>query len=85
MTFIQIHDKIKIKNENHKTHSERGGFTMSKKEITEAAAEARRQYQKNWYAKNRDKVKEYHKRYWERKAASNAADTAATKAVKQFD
>lgn len=54
---------------------------MSKKEITEAAAEARRQYQKNWYAKNRDKVKEYHKRYWERKAA----DTAAAKAVKQFD
>lgn len=58
---------------------------MSKKEITEAAAEARRQYQKNWYAKNRDKVKTYQQRYWERKAASNAADTTAAKAVKQCD
>ena len=58
---------------------------MSKKEITAAAAEARRQYQKAWYAKNKDKVKEYQQRYWERKAASNAADTAAAKAVKQCD
>lgn len=58
---------------------------MSKKEITEAAAEARRQYQKKWYAKNRDKVKAYHQRYWERKAASIAADTTRSKAVKQCD
>lgn len=58
---------------------------MSKKEITEAAAEARRQYQKAWYAKNKDKVKGYQQRYWERKAASNAADTSEAKAVKQCD
>ena len=58
---------------------------MSKKEISEAAAEARRQYQKAWYAKNRDKVKGYQQRYWERKAASNAADTSEAKAVKQCD
>lgn len=58
---------------------------MSKKEITKAAAEARRQYQKAWYAKNKDKVKEYQQRYWERKAASNAADTSEAKAVKQCD
>lgn len=88
MTFVQINDTIKIRNENHilpTKKSERGVFTMSKKEITEAAAEARRKYQKAWYAKNRDKVKAYHQKYWERKAASIAADTSEAKAVKQCD
>ena len=58
---------------------------MSQKATTAAAIEARRKYQKDWYAKNRDKFKVYQQRYWERKAASNAADTSGAKAVKQCD
>ena len=38
------------------------------------ALEARRAYQKEWRAANRDKVRERNRRYWERRAARLAAD-----------
>lgn len=48
--------------------------------MTEEAKEARRQYRKMWYERNRDKAKEYTVRYWEKKAAqemkSNEARTS---------
>lgn len=36
--------------------------------MTDAAKEARRAYKRAWNAQNRDKVKEYQQRYWNKKA-----------------
>lgn len=36
--------------------------------MTDAAKEARRQYQRQWNKKNPDKVRAAQARYWERKA-----------------
>ena len=38
-------------------------------EMSEAAREARKAYQREWNRKNKDKVKANQARYWERKAA----------------
>ena len=48
---------------------------MTKKE-SKAAIEARKAYRREWAAKNRDKQKEYTRRYWEKKAAQAAAAEA---------
>lgn len=51
---------------------------MKKKVVDEVAIiEARKEYYKNWRAKNSDKVKQYNRRYWERKAAARAASIQA--------
>lgn len=36
--------------------------------MTDEALEARRAYKRKWSRDNRDKVAEYQRRYWERKA-----------------
>ena len=41
--------------------------------MVEAAKQIRRDYQNQWRRKNRDKVKTYNQRYWEKKAAALAA------------
>ena len=41
-------------------------------EMTEAAREARNAYNRAYYARNREKVKEAKARYWARKAAEQA-------------
>ena len=41
-----------------------------------AAIEARRQYQKEWRAANRDKVREHNRKFWEKRAAQIAASRA---------
>jgi hypothetical protein len=46
---------------------------MNKKSIAEQAAEKRREYKKAWNAKNRDKCREYTRRYWERKVLNEEA------------
>ncbi|MBP3855093.1 MAG: hypothetical protein IK990_05705 [Ruminiclostridium sp.] len=38
-----------------------------------AVIEARRQYQKEWRAANKDKVREHNRRFWEKRAAQSAA------------
>ena len=38
-------------------------------ELSKAAVAKRREYKKEWNAKNRDKCKEYTQRYWEKKAS----------------
>ena len=38
---------------------------MQTKKLSEAAAEKRREYKRAWNAKNRDKVREHTRRYWE--------------------
>lgn len=40
--------------------------------MTEQAKEARRKYKREWAAKNRDKVKAYTERYWQKKAEQAA-------------
>jgi hypothetical protein len=40
--------------------------------MTEAAAQARREYLRQWKRANPDKVKAHQARYWERKAAEAA-------------
>lgn len=42
------------------------------KNLSEAAKEARRKYKREWNRKNKDKLKEYEKRYWEKRAAETA-------------
>lgn len=46
------------------------GNRMSK--LSDAAKEARRAYQREWYARNREKVADYNAKRWERKAAAAA-------------
>lgn len=47
----------------------KGGFhIMAKAEMDNAAAEARRAYQREWRKKNRDKVRAIQARYWEKKS-----------------
>lgn len=38
----------------------------------ERAAEMRRAYHKAWRAKNKDRVREYNKRFWEKRAEKQA-------------
>lgn len=40
--------------------------------LDERAAEERREYYRQWRAKNKDKVRENNRKYWERKAAKKA-------------
>ena len=38
-------------------------------ELSEKARQLRNEYQRQWKAKNPDKIREYNRRFWERKAA----------------
>lgn len=50
--------------------------------MTEEAKEKRRAYRRAWYAKNKDKQKEYTERYWERKAAKDEASCVDLVSIK---
>ena len=41
--------------------------------LTEKARAKRREYKKQWNSKNRDKCKEYTRRYWEKKVLQEDA------------
>ena len=41
--------------------------------MTEEAKKARQEYRREWQRKNKDRVKEYNERYWEKKAAAMKA------------
>lgn len=45
-------------------------------ELSPEAKEARRKYHREWVAKNREKVNETMRRYWERKAREAAGKEA---------
>ena len=47
--------------------------TLSAAEI-EAARAARREYMRRWRAKNRERIREYEKQYWARRAAEAEAE-----------
>lgn len=41
--------------------------------MNEQAKEARRAYKRQWQKENRDKIRRYQEKYWEKKAAEAAA------------
>lgn len=45
---------------------------MAATTLQERAAEERREYFRQWRARNKDKVRENNRRYWERRAAKKA-------------
>ena len=53
---------------------------MNEKSLAEQAAEKRREYKRQWNADNRDKCREYTRRYWERQVLKEqqGADNANT-------
>lgn len=44
-------------------------------EMTDAAREARNAYRREWYKKNKDKVKQQQANYWQRKAEAARLET----------
>jgi len=42
--------------------------------LSEDALEAKRAYKREWYRKNKDRQKEYMRRYWEKKAREAQGD-----------
>ena len=44
---------------------------MSEIKNNEQTLKGRREYYKKWRSNNKDKIKEYNKRYWEKKALKN--------------
>lgn len=47
---------------------------MAEMTLEERAREERREYYRQWRAKNQDKVREINRRYWEKRAARKAAE-----------
>lgn len=45
--------------------------------LSEAANEARKEYRRKWQREHPEKVREYTRRYWEKKAAEIQASEAA--------
>ena len=44
---------------------------MDKGRVNDAAAEARREYYRKWRARNRERIKQYNRDYWQRKVDAN--------------
>ena len=49
--------------------------------MTDKAKEARRAYKRKWQRENRDKVKEYQTRYWNKKAEQAEAEKRDAEAL----
>ena len=47
---------------------------MGEKQLNERALELRREYQREWRRKNKEKVRANNLRYWERKAQKSAQE-----------
>lgn len=43
-------------------------------EMSNAAREAKNAYRRAWYSRNKEKQKEYNKKYWEKKAKEAARE-----------
>lgn len=53
--------------------------------LTQEALEARRAYKREWNRKNKDKLREYNERYWQKKAEQAAEKEEQTKALNLED
>lgn len=58
---------------------------MNEKTVQSRALELRREYQREWRRKNKDKVKESNRLYWERKAKKEAIDFNSLPDMKEAD
>ena len=47
-------------------------MSLNQEKLSFAALEARRAYKRRWARENRERVREYNARYWERRAAREA-------------
>ena len=54
---------------------------MAELTLEERAKEERREYFRQWRAKNRDKVRESNRRYWEKRAAKKVAEEKAPEVI----
>lgn len=50
--------------------------------MDETAIKMRQEYLRNWRANNKDKVKEYNKRYWQKRAEKHLQEQAEQNAKK---
>lgn len=57
----------------------KGEKEMAKKHLTDPASEARRVYQREHYARNKEQYREKAQRYWERKAEEAKGNDADRK------
>lgn len=53
--------------------------------MNDEAQQVRREYQKHWRQQNPEKVREYQKRYWERKAQQSTLPTAMPVKTREGD
>ena len=60
--------------ENRYEETEFAENTLQAQELSDAAREARNAAARAWRKKNKDRVQEYNRRYWERKATQEAAN-----------
>lgn len=72
---INRNNKNKLHKTNH-TNMRKRALHMAKK-MTEEAQKARREYYRNWRKNHPGKDREYHNRYWEKKAAQGAKEATA--------
>ena len=54
---------------------------MSEKKVCDLAIQLRREYQREWRRKNKDKVAANNRRYWERKAQKMAEQAEGKQGV----
>ena len=66
--------RLKRKQENN-INNTKALMTQKGTSMENKAAAARRKYMKEWRKRNRDRVKAYNERYWNRKAEEAEADT----------
>jgi len=52
--------------------------------MEDTAREARNKYKREWYAKNKDKQREYERRYWQRKAQFDGKKTEENGKVEEM-
>lgn len=49
---------------------------MEEQKVSEAVRKAQREYNKKWRAANKDKVRQYNKNFWEKRALAGTPENA---------
>jgi hypothetical protein len=59
-----------LQNVNSKS-KRKGDFFMEEQKVIEAVRKAQREYNKKWRAANKDKVRQYNKNFWKKRALAS--------------
>lgn len=59
--------------------SNKNKINITQEQLEELALEKRREYQRNWRAKNRDKVKMYNETYWKNQVKEEIREIEASR------